>query len=249
MLTAVNGRFKRLLSRDLLVYLIIIGALFMVFVWRLGSLTPGLSPAELAARNASLSLRNIYHQPVDAPLKIVQHFLLKIDPTSVTYLRLASVGFAIMFVICFYKLALSWFGRFIGLLATLVFMSLPLFVVSARGATSEVLLFWPILLMWAYYRPLRAERLAAWVWLALILAVSLSLYIPGMLWWDLGALIIGRQRIISAIRTVPAWLSGVGALLLLSSLVPLVLAIVSRPNIIKQLALVPQYWSSALQTL
>lgn len=248
MLTAVNGWFRRLWTRNSAVYLAITGFLFVVFVWRLGTQTLGLSPAEVAARNASLSLRTIYHQPVYAPLKLIQHFLLKIDPTGFLSLRAASVGFAVVFTVCFYKLAVSWFGRFIGLLAALVFISLPLFVVSAHQASPEILLFWPILLMWLYYRPLKAEALKPWVWLSLVLIAGLSLYIPGMLWWDAGALIIGRKRIFSAISTVPAWLSGAGAVILLGSLAPLVLSAISRPAVIKQLALAPNHWLGAGQT-
>jgi hypothetical protein len=248
MLTALNGWFRRLLTRNLLVFFLIAGFLFMVFIWRLASLTPGLSPAEVAARNASLSLRTIYHEPINAPLKIIQHFLLKIDPSSIVYLRAASVGFAIIFAICFYRLALSWFGRFIGLLASLVFISLPLFVISAHQASAEILLFWPVLLMWLYYKPLKTEQLKPAVWLLMVVVVGLSLYVPGMLWWDAAALIIGRARILSAIRTIPAWLSGVGALIFLVSLAPLIISAISRPEIIKKLALVPEYWFSATQT-
>jgi 4-amino-4-deoxy-L-arabinose transferase-like glycosyltransferase len=225
------------------------GFLSVVFIWRLGSLTPGLSPAEVAARNASLSLRTIYHQPVDAPLKIVQHFLLKIDSASLIYLRAASVAFAIIFAICFYRLAVGWFGRFIGLLAALVFVSLPLFVISAHQASAEVLLFWPVLLLWLYYKPLKTEQLKPLIWLALIVVAGLSLYVPGMVWWLAAGIIIGRKRIFSTIRTVPAWLSTIGALVMLGSLAPLILSAISRPAILKNLALVPEHWFNAVRTL
>jgi hypothetical protein len=85
--------------------------------------------------------------------------------------------------------------------------------------------------------------------LAAILAVGLSLYVPGMLWWDAAAIIIGRKRIFSALRTIPAWLSGVGAVVLLASLAPLVISAISRPEIVKKIALVPEHWFNLVTTL
>jgi hypothetical protein len=250
MFKAWGGRLRRLFSRHLLAYFVLAAFLFGVFFWRLASLTPGLSPAEAATRGTSLALRKIYDDPVNAPFKLIQHLFIKLDPGSILFLRLSGVILGLIFAVCFYKLAVSWFGRAIGLFGTLLFITLPLFVISARQASAEIMFFTPVILMWLYYKLMKNEDdPKPWLWSTLIIASVLSIYVPGMLLWLAGAVIICRRRLMEAISGIPAWVSGAGFTAGLVLLLPLILSAVSRPAIIKKLILLPDHWSPVLRTI
>ena len=249
MLTALNGWFRRFFTRELLAYLVLAGFLFAVFFWRLGSLTPGISPTESAAKVGSSSLKQIYENPVYLPFKLMQHFLIMLNQHSIFWLRLSGAVFGLIFTLTFFRLAISWFGRVIGLFGTLVFVSLPLFVISARQASPDILLFSPIFIMWLYYKLTKNDdNLKPSVWVSLLLASALSLYIPGMVWWVLVGAYINRRRIITAIGNIPSWLSAAGLTAGLIVLLPLLVSSISRPGIIKSLFLVPEHWYSLLRT-
>jgi hypothetical protein len=173
MFKALAGGLKPLWRRNWLSFLAVTAGAFGLFLWRLGSLTPGLSPAELAAKQGSLSHNLIVNNPINAPFKILQYGIQKLEPGNLAALRIPAVVFALIFAFCFYKLSVNWFGRVIGLFGGLAFICLPLFVVSARQASPEILFFAPVVLIWLYTWLQKTKNHEAEAWLLLSLAAAI----------------------------------------------------------------------------
>jgi hypothetical protein len=249
MLKALGGRFKGVSLRACLTYLSGFFVLFFVFLWRLGSLTPGLSLAETGARASAQNWRDIYSSPINAPHKLLQYLFIKLDPGSHTSLRFASAALAVFLVFCFYKLAVSWFGRAIGLFGSLLFITLPLLVVSARQASPVIMFFSPLALLWLYAWLNKKNSRRSLAWISLLIVGALLIYTPGMIWWVIISLAVCRKQLITAISGVPPWQTAGGLLVSAALAAPLVISAVKRPRILEQLALVPGHWAAPLHIL
>jgi hypothetical protein len=249
MFKRIAGRLSRLPKGGLAIGVLLVAAAYVVFFWRLGSLTSGLSPAEAAARFSSRSLSAVYNNPVNAPHKLLQFGLQKLDHGSLATLRLPSVIFGLIFAFSFYKLAVSWYGRAIGAFGALIFISLPLLVVSSRQASTEIMFFAPVLFMFLYNRLIKMESRRTWSWLTLLLLAAVLIYTPGMAVWLIAAFIICRPKIILAIASVPAWVSAVGLAVIGLATVPIVLASIKHLEVAKTLFLVPAHPAGVIQML
>src|SRR3712207_221312 len=89
-------------TSPILVPLILILTFLSLYIWRLGSLTTGLSPAEASARESSARLSQISADPVFAPHRVVQWTLQEVGFNELFGVRLASVIFAGLFLCFFY---------------------------------------------------------------------------------------------------------------------------------------------------
>ena len=60
----------------------VLGLFYILYIWHLGSLLPGISPAESAARMASSSFHGIINSPINISQRIIQytayHLILKV---------------------------------------------------------------------------------------------------------------------------------------------------------------------------
>ncbi|MEX1995331.1 MAG: glycosyltransferase family 39 protein [Candidatus Saccharimonadales bacterium] len=219
---------------------VIAGGVFGLFIWQLGSLTPGMSPAEKAAAFTSQSPQIIADNSLYGPFKLLQYVLNQTGLSQPFSLRLASVIFALMIIASFYTIVKAWFGRIVGLLSTLLLVGTPLLLVSARQTTPEVMYLAPVILMAAYYWLLRTQKHYKIAWVLLIATAALCLYVPGLVWWVLAGVITARRRLFSAFKKMPRSLT-IGAVVLAIVLVaPLILAISENPSILRVLALLPE---------
>ncbi len=219
------------------------------FFYRLGSSTSGLSQAELNYKNSALSLRSIYHNPINAPHKLLEYGLSHIGSNSWFMLRLTSVLFAIIFILSFYIIAKNWFGRTIGLLSSLLFFSLPIFIIAARQASAEIMFFCPLALMARYYWLTRSGGDKTLPWLILIITCALAIYVPGVVWLLIGAVIINRTKLSAVISQLPNWLVSLGVAIFIVMLVPAALAIFHDWRLVRDFALIPAHWPLPLQLL
>lgn len=249
MFKRIAGRLSALPKGGLAALILLAAASYIVFFWRLGSLTGGLAPAEVLAKASGRSLSAIYNNPINAPHKLLQLGFQKLDGSSTAALRLPSAIFGLVFAFSFYKLATSWYGRAIGAFGSLMFISLPLFVVLARQASAEVMFFGPVLLMWSYNRLMKSESRRSRSWLLLLLSAAIMIYTPGMIIWIAAAFIICRPKIVSAISDLPPWVSATGLAAICVAAVPIVIASIKHPSILKSLFLVPVHPAAVVQML
>lgn len=241
MLKEMSGSLRSLPRRSWLGFVLAFVAIFIIFLWHLGNLTPGLSRQEVEYASSTRSWALIISNPINAPHKIIQLAVFKLSPQHPSLLRLASVSFALIFCLGFYRLATGWFGRAIGLFSTLIFACLPLLVVSGRQASAEIMFFCPVIFISLYNWLLRAKQYQSAAWFTLCLAAAVFVFTPGLLIWLVAACCICRKNIIKSINTVPVQFSFFGLLLIFSSVASLALASIKHHYIAKQLFLVPAY--------
>lgn len=230
---------KRPNMKSLVIFTGITGGFLGLFIWRLGSLTPGMSPDEKAAAFASQSLQAIADNPVFGPIKLVQYLLGQSGIAQILSLRLVSVVFAVVIIGCFYTMVRAWFGRTVGLLSTLLLLGMPLVLVTARQATPEITYLAPVILMATYYWLLRTQTHYKAAWTLLMLTVAVCLYIPGLVWWILAGTIATRSRLLAVFKKMPNLLTAGGVTLALLLLVPLAIAVLRDTAILRNLALLP----------
>lgn len=217
---------------------------FSFYFWRLGTLTPGLSPTEISARSSSSSLRLIADNPLYAPHKIIAYSVQKIFGHGALALRGVSVVLAIILLTCFYLLAKEWFGKTIGFFATLLLAATPWFVLLARSAGPEILLLTPIVVLTSYYWLIRSKSRSAW--LALLISSGLVVYLPGGVFLILLSAVFARKSLNHAAQAYGSISKIVGALVLLIILAPLVYVGIKNPSTLKPLLLIPAIWPSAV---
>lgn len=249
MFKGVTARLGGVSRSGWLVIVFVTLALFILFLWHLGDLTPGLSKAEVSYAQSSDRFSSIASYPINAPHKMLQLAVHKLSPNHPSLLRLPSVAFAIAFCLSFYALASSWFGRTIGLFGAFIFASLPLMVVSGRQATPEIMYFFPIFFMWIYSYLPKAKTGKAILWLLACLSAAIAFYTPGMILWLAGAAFICRKNLLRIIREVRPEFSAVGLLLITASLASLVAVSIKHTAVLKALFLVPNNLGSVLEVL
>lgn len=229
----------RRMAKNLLVVAIVLTFIFFFFVWRLGTLTPGLSPHEAAAREASSSFSALLENPVDAPHKVFQLILQTAGYDGAFWMRSVSVFFGLLFLLGLYLTLRTWFGRSIAFCGALLFATTPWIILSTRSAATDVMLYSPVLLIFALIVLSRSNKRLNLVWIGFIAALTICIYTPGVLWFMLLALAFGHKKILPSIlkvKSVPAIL-GIAALILL--LIPLFYASIQNITVAKNLLLIP----------
>jgi len=249
MLSLPRARFKLEFERDALIALL--SAVFVVGVlfWKLGTVTPGLGPNEVAARTASASAHLLYNQPVNAPHNLWLYLLAKVHARSFFWLRSVSVAFAIVFCVAFYKIARSWFGKPVAWLTTLLFTTTPLLLLAGRSVSPEIMYLTPMLLTAVYFWLTRLEKASPPIYLGLIALTAICLYVPGGIWLIALGYFFAKNGFRKLYGHFPKKLSLIGLLLFLLIIAPLVDSLIKQPHLARQLALVPATWPAPFTAL
>lgn len=238
---------KSEVAKIVVVVLLIMALIFSLYLWRLGTLTQGISPAEASAGSSSLSVQSILDNPVYAPHKILQYSVQKTFGHSALALRSVSATAAILFLFCFFELVKSWFGKMIGSFATLLLAATPWFVLMARSGGPEISLLTPIFVLSSYYWLVRSKSRPAW--LALLISAGLVAFLPGGLWLILLGLAIAKKPLIQSAKGLGTIPKVIGTIFMLSILTILVHAALKNPSSLKPLLLVPADWPSVIVSI
>lgn len=225
----------------------IVALIFSLYLWHLGTLTKGISPAEASAGASSLSMQSILDNPVYAPHKILQFSVQEIFGHSALALRSVSAILAVLFVFCFFELVKSWFGKMIGSFATLLLATTPWFVLLARSGGPEISLLAPIFVLTSYYWLVRSKSRSAW--LALLISGGLVVFLPGGLWLILFGLAIARRNLKQASGGLGPIQKVLGTFFVLGILIILVHAALKNPSSLKPLLLIPADWPSVIVSI
>ncbi len=247
MFKAVLGWIRQARLPSLFLFLVVGFSLVFAVFYHSGSQPSGLSTSEVMARNSSQSFTDIYHNPVNAPHKLVILAALKLGLSGHGSLRLSSAVFAIIFALAFYVLARMWFGKSISLFGTVLFLSLPIFIIASRQASANIMYFSPIVILAVYNWLLRTKHNHAAAWLLLVLCCGIFIYVPGLVWWLAGAAVIARNKLIEKLEEIPSWLFVTGLSLFTIMLVPAGLSIVHDWRLVRSFGLIPAHWPHILQ--
>jgi 4-amino-4-deoxy-L-arabinose transferase-like glycosyltransferase len=223
--------------------------LSLLLIFHLGSKPPFLAKSEISTISHSQNINSILKKPVNAPHDIIIYVAKQVGLTKNFYYRLPSTLFALLFLFCFYSLARGWFGKTIGLLSTVIAASTPIFLITARQASPQIMLLAPLAIMAIFATLQRAKKNQSFYFYCLVICCAVFLYVPGMVWWLIGTVIICRKKIFNLLEMVPMMHIIIAALIAFILLVPLAVALVNDWTIIKSLALIPSHMAAPLDLL
>ena len=186
--------------------LVALGVLTGVTLYRLGSLTGGLSPQELIAASTPVGWHGIYNQPLDLPLKLVRSAFFWLFPAHgqlVTRLPNAILG--ALAIVTFTLLIRCWHGRRVAILAGLLFATSAWVLHVSRLASPDVLYLWavPTLLLTNYL--VKKYGRNPLVWYGNLLVWGMMLYVPGLIWLVAISAYLQRQQLAAAWQHFRAW--------------------------------------------
>lgn len=242
MLKNIFDRLKALSTSQYFLYLGLIVVTFFIFLFRLGTLTNGLSPAEISATTSSHSLNSIINSPQYGPHQILQFFFSHFISHNAFYLRLPSVIFGIFFIWIFYYLAKSWFGKTIAIYSSLIALSTPLIILSARSATPVILLLSPLALLATYTYLEKNKSNLEYRLVLLAITTALLMYIPGMIILVVLGFMFKRKKLVPQIRSVNMKYKSLSLLVFLLLITPLIFGLSHHLNLIRPWLLIPDNW-------
>jgi len=234
------------LGRNLLLILFSSAFFLTLYVWKLGTLTPGLSAREAAAINASGTFESIVNNPINAPHKTLQLVFQYFGHHGAFWMRSVSVFFILLFLAGMYLTLRMWFGKFVAFAGTLIFASMPWVIIVGRSATPDIMLLSPVLLIFSYLAMARAKSRLNLLWFVFIASLTLCLYTPGLLWFILAVFIAGQKQILKTILKTKGYASILGLSLLILLLAPLVYATIQNISLAKDLLLIPDSFSGVM---
>jgi len=212
-------------------------------------MTAGLGPSEYTSRQNSQATKQIISRGINAPYYLMQRGLVVLLNDGVLALRLASVISGLVILVFLFLLLRSWFGQAVALFACLVFISTPWIVITARTATANIMLLWPIVPLACFVLLSRSKQRAGLWWLMLTLTAILSLYTPGLIWFLLAGILATGRTFLDASRRLNGAYIVAGIALAILLVAPLALALALEPSRLKQLALIPDNWQSGTDIL
>jgi hypothetical protein len=249
MLRALLGGIKQARDRSVVIYIVAVALFGLVCLFHVSSAPTGLSPAEATARTDSQSLHAIARNPINAPHKLGMLAAHNLNFDGRGSLRADSIAFAVIFGLSFYLLAYGWFGRSVGLMGTLIFISTPIFIITARQASAEIMLFSPVLVFAVYSWLLRTKKHTKEAWFCLVTAAGLCIYVPGLVWWLIAAVYVNRIKLRTFIVKLSNQLIGLSAALLALLIAPLCVATVQNWNLVHGWLVVPVHWPHVFSLL
>jgi hypothetical protein len=214
----------------------------VLFFWRLGTLTPGLSSAEYTARQSSHSTEQIVRNGLNAPILLLQHGYVSLFGDSFTALRLAGVTAAMIILVFLFMMLRSLFGITISLFALLIIAATPWAVLAARSAAPYIMMIWLIVPISCFVLMGRSRSRQGLWWLLLCVTAALSLYTPGLIWFVAGAAAFAGRKLFSLPDRIPGAFLISGMTLAILLLIPLAASLAIEPGRIRGLILLPDTW-------
>lgn len=168
----------------------------MLLLYRLGSLTHGLSTGEVQAATAAVGWHGIYRAPLDLPLKVIRSVVFYLFPThDQTLTRLPNAVFGALTIVSFGWLTWLWHGRRTALLVSALFASSAWVLHVSRLASYDILYLWSTTILLLGHALLSRHTKHKYVWYGVLASWSLILTIPGMVWFLLPEIYLQRSRI------------------------------------------------------
>jgi hypothetical protein len=169
-------------KRLILLCLVVITGLGWLFLYRLGSLTGGLSGGEYKTVTEPLGWHNLYQQPLYLPIKLVRSVVFWLEPDHGQLLsRLPNVLFGALAVAVLAWLVRLWHGNRTAWLAGLLFATSAWTLHVSRLASYDVLYLLAIPALLLVHLGLQKQPRPG-LWYLSNLLNGLVLYVPGLVW-------------------------------------------------------------------
>lgn len=242
--------FKSQWQRYTLISVGLLGVGFLL-LYRLGSLTGGLSNREVTQQLFSSSWHNLAHNPLNAPLTVVQWLLLTLfSHHGQTLARLPSVLFGILTLIAFAYVLRRWYGLRTAIFGTVLFGLSSWFLHISRLGTTDILYLWAIPTLLAVHLAWQRYIAKPWASFLAIVALAALLYIPGLVWLIFISLLLHPRQFAATWQHLKYWWARVGLVVLFILLVaPLSWAFLRTPTLFQSWLGLPHTFEQPIDTV
>jgi hypothetical protein len=158
-------------------------AVVWLLVYRLGSLSGGISSTELSTANSQLGWHGLYHQAFNLPLNVVRSAVfLIIGHHGQLLTRLPNVCFGLLTMLAFVCLIRMWHGSRTAVFGGALFITSAWVLHASRLASNDVLYLWAVPTLLLLQAALQRRPQSAWLNYGSLIIWGLMLYIPGLIW-------------------------------------------------------------------
>lgn len=222
------------------IIILLAGLLFVA-----GFIVPGaVSTGELQSIITTSSF-DIHDITVDLPFHYLQHLTLTFFGATLIGIKLPSLVLGFVTAICMTLLLRRWFTPGVAVLASMLVIATGQFLYLTQNGTPSILyLFWPtVLLLLGTLVANRARWHGLWNLLFFIVA-ALSLYTPFSLYVlvAMGVAVLLHPHLRHVIRHVSKLRIAGGLIVFIAIIAPLVLSIISSPELGLRLLGIPLEW-------
>ncbi len=223
----------KLRGRGLTVGWLLLAAAGLVWllIYKLGSLTSGLSAGEIVSATTPVGWHGIYHHPFYLPLNFVRSVVFVLfKEHGQTLTRLPDACFGGLAIISFACLIRLWHGTRTAVLTGLLFATGAWTLHVSRLASFDVLYLWAMPALLLTYALMHKYHDRALVWYGSLMVWGLLLYTPGLVWLVLIVIALQRGSLAKAWQHFDRWWQRL--LYLLAGLVwlPLLVVDLLRPG-------------------
>jgi 4-amino-4-deoxy-L-arabinose transferase-like glycosyltransferase len=203
-----------------------------LFLYKLSSLTPGLSQSEIDTYNTTRNLSEITDNSVNAPYRLAVLASTTLFDNSFG-LRLVGAVLGVLTVAIFYLLTIRLFPVSVALAGSTLFATTSLVLTVSRSASASVM-FLSLLAIVAVGYMVRFYRRQSFAWIVAACIISLSLYVPGLIIFVLLAAIWQFSRIRRSLESLPMATIVISAICASVLLAPLVVNLIREPELWRQ---------------
>ncbi len=226
---------------------IVVAALGLLLASQLETLLPGYSKVEVMTVH-SIGVTEIIHNPLNAPYKVITLVINKIIDNPLLATRLSASIFGVATLGLFYVGIRHWHAKRTAFLAAVLFACSAWFLHVARFGAADILLPFNILLLAVSSYWIATSKHAKISYFVAILAIGLSIYTPGMVWFILLGIILrhndiwGIRKYLSLLYQIALCVSFVVIII-----APLAYSIAKHPHIITALLGLPEGWPNIVK--
>lgn len=185
-----------------------LAALGLLLTYKLGSLVGGLSESEFASQQLlaqdGYSLQNIIREPLFLPYTLCLYLLQFLPVSGPSALRGVGAVFGMFSILGMFYIFKKWYTTRIAILGSVLYATTSWFLYTSRFADPKVSYLLIPLLVGAMIALQAKARSRLAMGSTAIFGIT-ALYIPGLIWFLLPALIIKRRVILAALRMQPLW--------------------------------------------
>jgi hypothetical protein len=192
----INRYYKHLGWKRLCLILIFLVIVIFLLIFRLGSLTHGVSASEATTSVRVIGWHGIYNAPFNLPLKFIRSldfYLFKHHGQTLT--RLPNAIFGFLSIISFTYLIYLWHGKRTALLAGALFATSAWVLHVSRFASSDVMYLWGIVSLMLINGLIQKRNFGKKSWAFCCLIIGLLFTIPGFIWLLLAEAFLQRSVI------------------------------------------------------
>lgn len=205
---------------------------YLLYFHNIGHLLPGYSAGELQTHSSAADWHTIWHNPVNAPYKVLVWLAAALGHHSILLTRIIAASFGVAGVAIFFLIARQWYGFRTAFFGTILFATSAGFLHIARLGSPQVLQLSILLILGLLLWYLRSKRpLAGYL---LVILYALLWYVPGMLWFEIFSLVLLRAGAIRRLRQAASLHKTIWIVSFLVLIAPLVVASLRTPRVALQ---------------